>query len=427
MPTYRYRAVDPNGEPVEATIEEASARRVALTLEERGYQVSQVEAVEEKRPWFPRGPLTWDDLAFLNEQLAYITRSGLPLGPAIQALSEDVRNPRLQPVLVEVQDALEGGMALSDALEVHRAKLPPFYVSLVQAGEKAGNMAAVLDAMTQHARTMACAVNRLHIIMIYPAILVAAGTGLIALLAIAVAPEMAAALGDMEADVPAATRMWAGFGEWLQRHGVGVLLVVALAAVTGKLALNRARDRTVIENAKERLLRWIPVVARIRREGALTRFTETLALMVRAGVPLPDSVELAARASGSPWLRRAGLRAREAIEQGTPLADALSGSQPLPAQANGATPPHPPPPDAMPGSKTFPALYIWSLRAAEDQGGLEQGLAQLAADQRQQFGAYLERAQVYLLPMIIIVLGFILGIALVGIYYPIWNLSDLYV
>ena len=403
MPTYRYRAVDPNGEPVEATIEEASARRVALTLEERGYQVSQVEAVEEKRPWFPRGPLTWDDLTFLNEQLAYITRSGLPLGPAIRALSEDIRNPRLQPVLAEVQDAVEGGMALSDALEVHRAKLPPFHVSLVQAGEKAGNIAAVLDAMTQHARTMASAVNRLQIIMVYPAILVAAGIGLIALLAIAVAPEMATALGDMEARVPAITSMWAGFGEWLQHYGVGVLLFVALAAVTGKLALNRARDRTVIENVKERFFARIPVMARIRREGALTRFTETLALMVRAGVPLPDSVELAARASGSPRLTRAGLRAREAIEQGTPLADALSGSH------------------------TFPALYIWSLRASEDQGGLEQGLAQLAADQRQQFGAYLERSQVYLLPMVIILLGILLGIVLFSLYYPMWAFSDLYV
>ena len=402
MPTYRYRAIDPNGDPVEAVIEEASARRATLTLEERGYQVSQVEAVEEKRPWLRRGPLTWNDLAFLNEQLAYITRSGLPLGPAIRALSEDIRNPRLQPVLTELQDALNGGMALSDALEVHRAKLPPFYVSLVQAGEKAGNLAAVLDAVTQHARTMASAVNRLQIIMIYPAILLVAGTGLIALLAIVVAPEMAAALADMDTPVPAVTRMWAGFGEWLQSYGVGVLLFAAVVAATSKLALNRTQDRRIIENFKELIIRRVPVMARIRREGALTRFTETLALMLRAGVPLPDSVELAARASGSPRLTRAGLQARAAVENGAPLADALAERQ------------------------SFPALYIWSLRAAEDQGGLEQGLSQLAADQRQWFNNYLARAQVYLLPGIIILLGIVLGLSFLSVYYPVLTFTDAY-
>ena len=169
MTQYKYHALDDDGGPVEGTMEEDSAHRVTQKLRERGLTVNSVEALGRERGIVRVSRrLTWEDLELLSSQLAAVAGSGLPLGPAIEALSKDLRNPRMKPVLEGLRADLGRGATLEEAIAKQGSRFPVLYSSVVRAGEATGNLAGVLQTLSAHATRMVSVRNSIQLAMMYP-------------------------------------------------------------------------------------------------------------------------------------------------------------------------------------------------------------------------------------------------------------------
>jgi general secretion pathway protein F len=135
MPLFSYRAVDSDGTPVDGTMDETSAARVAAILDERGLQVSQIEPVTQRQGLLSlKRQLGWQDIQTLNDQLLAVTKSHLPLVPALESMAHDIKSPRLRSVLRDMRAELEQGRSIEEALGAHADQIPHTYRSLIRAG-----------------------------------------------------------------------------------------------------------------------------------------------------------------------------------------------------------------------------------------------------------------------------------------------------
>ena len=181
MPLFRYRAVDQFGEPLEGTMEEGSAARVTTILRERGAQVNEVLEIGGRTKLFG-GPrrLGWSEIALLNGQLLAIVRGKIPVAPSVQAMAKDLENRRLKPVLEQLRSDLEAGRSLEEAFQRSPRQFPPIYLSLIRAGERSGNLTAVLEMISGYSTRILDLRERVFLALIYPAFVV--GTILLAMI-----------------------------------------------------------------------------------------------------------------------------------------------------------------------------------------------------------------------------------------------------
>lgn len=397
MPLYRYRAVDDLGNVRTGTMEEASARRVAAILREQGLTVNSVEEAG-LRPDFPRlkSSLRWEDIALLNDHLAAITRSKLPLAPALRAVAEHIRKPYVTRILDDVRQALENGATLTEALDRHAAAFPPVYLAIIRAGEQTGNLPAVLDHFNTYATHMVELKTRARETLVYPIVVLFVSVGVLGLLFLRILPEFEKVYGDFGVQLPALTLFWISVSHFLRAHyGIALATVGVLAA--GAVLLGRtAGGRYVLDWLKLRAfgLRTLTLTA------GLARYTRTLAVLLGGKVPLADSLRLAAASMGNAVMEEAALEVVSAVETGQPLSRSYEAAG------------------------YFGRLFCWLVSVGEERGEIDQTIKELADTSEQRYRHY---GWVYLNalpPALIVVLAVIVSSVIISIYLPIFTLAD---
>jgi type IV pilus assembly protein PilC len=397
---FRYRAVDQYGEPLDGTMEEESAETVTSVLSERGVQVNSVEmVVDEDGPVSGRA-LDWNELALFNEQLQTITRSGLPLAPSLKAMARDLNSGRLRTLLHTIESDLNSGKSLEQAVQRHPQSFPAMYVSMIRAGEKTGNLPGVLEMMGEHSTRMLDIKDRVKIILAYPAIVLAVSLLVIYFLLVRVVPVFADIFGEFGAGLPAQTQFLVDISDLLISHqaGFAVLLISAIVClVVGHEYLQRSSHGQFIQDT---VLLNTPLIGRAFRLTSLARFARALGLMLRSQVPILESLDLAATASGNAALKENVDRAAIQIAQGEKIADAFSDTG------------------------YFPHAFCWFLANGESFGELPKTLLEVSRTYEDSID-HQDRAILGLLgPGIIIALGFFIGFVIISLYIPIFTLGD---
>lgn len=401
MPLFTYRAVDENGRATTGTMEESSARHVSTILRERGLQVSSVE-LAEKRWVIPRlgRALTWEEVNLFNEQLLAIARSGLPLAESLQALAEDVDNPRLRPVFKSLQGELERGASLEDALAGLEGHLPPTYVSAIRAGERTGNLPGVLAILGEESERMVTLKNSFRVAMVYPILVVIASFLVLGFLLRYVVPEFEAIFADFGANLPWLTRAMLGVSRFVQRYwfyllaGLGICSVLLFAWWRG---YGRTRPRSVF---MDQVRLWCGPFGRLYYAVSMSRFLRHLAMLEASEVPLMEGLQLSASASGNAVLVRAVGLAAVLVSQGERLSRAFEETG------------------------FFDHTFCWLLATAEDRGDVIETLRRLAnmyARNSERLGGALAAA---ITPVLLLFLGFAVGGLVVAMYLPIFTLAD---
>ena len=401
MALFNYKGVDPEGNPVEGIIEEESARRVVLILEERGLDVYTVEETGPKRRLFPsKDRLTWADLEDLNEQLLTITREKLPITYAIGELTRDLRNRRVKRVLEDIRRHVEAGNSLEEAFSLHPESFSPVYTTLIRAGERAGNLAGVFACLSGYSRRMAELKNQVQEALAYPLIVATAAFALVVGLLVWVVPTFGEIFMDFGGQLPAPTRLLLSVSHLVKDNlvywasGAGIALAVGLVFL-------RALLRTSSSGyAMDRAKLLTPAFGRMYAATSLERFCRSLGMLLEARVPLLESLDLAVATTGNAVLRRAVTAAAQQVSAGSPLADALADSG------------------------YFENLFCWLLGHAEKRGEMDQTLMVLAEN----YERTVARVQKWILmltgPVAAIVVGLIIGYIVVSLYLPIFSLGD---
>lgn len=401
MALFRYRATDNQENSVEGTMEDISAQRVVQNLLEKGLRTSSVERVEPEPSFFlSRRALTWKDLEQLNGQLAMIVRGGVPLAPSIAAMARDLRNPRLQALLEEVRVDLEAGQPLSEAFGKHSKDFPPVYLSLIRAGERAGNLSPVFMHLSGYSRNMLELKSRLQEILTYPIILVATACALVIFLLMYVVPVFASIFADFGGQLPAPTQLLVSLSNVLTNHSSALLAVVgavALALLSAPLLLRQVDSKGYL---RDRFKTWVPVFGRFYVQASVVRFSRALRMMIESNVPLVESLQLAAAASGNAVMERAVAEAARGVEGGATLADSLERT------------------------RYFDNGFCWLLRNAEQRGEIQSTLYLL----EDEYSRTLDHLRNVVLtvagPGIVFITGLLVGFIVLSLYLPIFSLGD---
>lgn len=360
MTEFKYRAVDRLNQPSEGTLRAETAADVVKQLSAQGLQVTSVEPVLSNEPAPPsRTRLSAEDLSLFNEQVFAIVKSGLPLGPSLEVLSKDVRSARLRRVVDAVRADIEAGRSLSEAIERHPGAFSPVYVSVVRAGEQAGNLSAALQALTAHSERAMELRYRLQEAIAYPLLVVGLALAVLIYFSVRVVPVLDLGAQFSNRDYPLFTALLVNSGNSIYRHWmaltVGGLAAVALLLIAWRMAKATQGGRYFLSN----LGLHIPGYGNLLRESAVARFSHALGMLLTARVPMPESLRLAGVASGNAVLEEKCLRIADDVLAGRSLSNSLREAD------------------------FFPETYCWMMRTGESRGDLDRVVTELAESHEQ--------------------------------------------
>lgn len=409
MPAYVYRALDARGRTRGGTLDAESPRALRALLRKESLFVTELRETHaapvkqgsalgrevEWRSWFDR--VQPRDVAVLTRQLATLLRAGIPLAEALQALLEQNTSPQLGRVLAEVRTRVNEGTSLAEALGMHAAFFPELYVSMVRAGEAAGNLEQVLlrlaDFMDAQVRLRGKVVGALT----YPAVLLGVATMAIFMLMKVVVPKVTAIFADVGQALPWYTRLLVASSELVS----GYWWLMAALGIVAWQVFRRWRRTEKGRQRWDRLVLMLWLVGPLARMVAISRFARTLGTMLGAGVPLLQSLEIVKAILGNRVLMDVVDQARVAIREGESIAEPLARS------------------------REFPPVVTRMIAVGERSGQLEQMLATVADAYETEVDLKLGRLTTVLGPLMIVVMGGMIGFIVFAIFMPIFQMNDL--
>jgi type II secretory pathway component PulF len=341
--------------------------------------------------------MTADELIALNEQIAGMARAGLPLDQGLATLARDMGRGRLRAVTNALASDLASGTPLPEAVERHRADLPPYYANLIMAGVRTGRLPEVLATLTAYARSVATTRTIVVESLLYPIVVLLLATGLLGVLLFFVLPQFKQIFDDFQMRLPALTEVVLVVGAHpLPVLAVPIALVVLVLLVRMMLGMTpRGRQMWA------RLIYSIPVIGTLIRSARLAAFAELLSVLVDYEMPLPEAFRMAGEASSDPLMAGRAWMIYTRLSQGVPLSMALRGLGLL------------------------PEWVAWMAGAGEQRGGLAQSLRQIAAVYRRQVDSRSALLR-SVLPafMIVLTAGVLVGVFAISVMLPMVRLLE---
>jgi len=396
---WAFRAVDTLGSPVRGELEGPSKDAVTDQLRARGLTVLGVEP--------KRKPLEIDldrfsklkahDLMVMTRQLATMVSAGLTLLRALRVLEEQSESKKLTKALVDVRKSVEAGMSLSDSMARHPKVFSELYVAMVRAGETGGFLESTLSRVADHLESEEALRRQVKSAMVYPAVVLSfAGIILIAMVTFIV-PVFAKVFKENGAQLPGLTRFTLSVSDLVRGYPHVLIAVIGgtvFMFVRWKCSENgrKAWDRTK--------LKFPMRIGEIAHKIALARWSRTLSSLVTAGVPMLEAISVTGKTSGNKTIEKAMETVRQSVASGGTINEALKREG------------------------VFPGLVHHMVGVGEETGGLETTLSKVADFYEDEVEAAVKALTSILEPVMIIVIGGIVGFVVISMYLPMFKVYD---
>ena len=414
MPMYAFKGVSPSGKSVNGVRDAESPKTLRQLLRKDGVLVTSFElsrgGKKAKEQNAQKGGLSRDvdlggliggvkktEIAAFTRQMSTLIKSGIPLAEALGALVEQVTNMRFKTPLSEVRANVNEGMALADALAKHPKLFDELFVSMVRAGEIAGNLDEVLTRLADFLENAQKLKSKVQGAMIYPLVMLFVGVGIMAVLMIKVIPEITQMFTSQGKTLPWNTRLLIWTSGFMGRNILWLSLGFVLFII-GFLRWSRSKDGRPIWH---KFVLGLPVLGQLVRTINVGRFARTLGTMLHAGVPMLRSLDTAKQIMGNVILQRAIDDAKKAVTEGESLAQTLKKSG------------------------QFPATMIHMVAVGEKAGQLEQMLERVATTYEAEVDTKLGRFTALLEPMMLVFMGGAVAFIVFSILQPIMDLGQL--
>ncbi|MEE8449946.1 MAG: type II secretion system F family protein [Thermodesulfobacteriota bacterium] len=396
MPVYSYQARTVQGGLERGEIDAPSLAAARAQLMRRHIRPVLIKP-KKKGITIPflTGWVTIKETAIFTRQFATMIEAGLPLVQCLEALGRQQEKRAFQNVLKDVQETVEGGATLSDSMRRHKNVFDDLYVNMVTAGEMAGILDNVLERLATHMEKTIKLRNQVKSAMYYPVTIVAVAVGVVAVLLLKVIPVFAKLFSDFGAKLPAPTLFVIAISDLMQNYFLYIVAgAIALALLLWQLSKTK-RGRYLLD----KLLLSLPIFGPIVRKIAIARFSRTLGTMVQSGVAILDALEICARTSGNLIIEQALLKARTSISQGKTIAEPLEDSG------------------------VFPPMVVQMVSVGEATGNLDSMLSKIADFYEDEVDTSVKALTSLLEPVIMIVLGVIIGGLVIAMYLPIFTMA----
>ncbi len=397
MPVFNYTARTLTGELQSGSIDLPSHDDVVAHLRKNRMIVVKVQQAPKdlKIDLFAKG-ISTRDIVIFTRQFATMINSGLPLVQALDILAEQSENKALKDVTRAVVYDVESGHTLADALRKHPKAFTELYVNMVAAGEAGGILDTILLRLATFMEKNDALVRKVKGAMIYPAVIFSVAGMAIVILLIFVIPVFQDMFAGIGQQLPLPTRVVIGASNVLKHYWWLIAIVLGgsfwgirkyYATPGGKLTL----DKFMLN---------VPVLGDLIRKSAVSRFTRTLGTLIASGVSILDGLEITAKTAGNRVIHDAVMESRASIAGGETIAAPLQKS------------------------KVFPPMVISMIAVGEQTGGLDEMLSKIADFYDEEVDAAVEALLSLMEPVMIVVLGVVVGGMIIAMYLPIFNMIN---
>jgi len=400
MSTFAYKALDPAGTTIQGEIEGDSKVAVASQLRSRGLIVVDInEQGGGNKDLFERWKkVKPDELTIATRQFSTMVSSGMSLLRVLYVLEEQSENPKLKEAWASVRKDVEAGLSLSDSLARHPDIFNELYVAMIAAGETGGILEATLQRVADQLEKDASLRRQIKSAMVYP--MVIGGFALLVVIALVtfLVPVFVGVFKDFGGDLPAITKVTVTISNVVTQKPY-----VIIAIVWGTIfAFRRWKKSTRGKEQWDRFKLRIPwKIGDIVQKVALARFARTYSALIAAGVPMLEAIEITGRTSGNKVVEHAMEAVHESVRNGGTIAAPMRTE-----------------PDA------FPGMVVQMVAVGEETGALDEMLAKIADFYEDEVAAAVKALTSILEPLMIIVVGGIVGFIVIAMYMPLFKVYD---
>lgn len=397
LDVFQWQGVNRKGKKVSGELSAASMLELKAQLRKQGVTPGRVK--KKPKPLLGLGgdkKITAADIAQITRQIATMLGAGVPLVQTIEMIGKGHNNGNMQKLLADIGNKLQSGIPMSECLREHPAYFDDLYCDLVNSGEQSGALETIYDRIATYKEKAEALKAKIKKALTYPIAVIVIAAIVTSILLIFVVPTFKEIFDGFGAELPAFTQMIINISELLQSYWYMVLgALFAFGFLFKRAHRNSAKLRDQVD---ANILR-IPVLGDILKKAAVARYARTLSTTFAAGVPLIDALESAAGASGNAVFRDAILEIRTEVSSGM--------------QMN----------LAMRNSSIFPDMVIQMVAIGEESGAVDDMLAKVATVYEQEVDNAVDNLTALLEPMIMAVLGVVIGGLIIAMYLPIFQIG----
>ncbi|MFT3756230.1 MAG: type II secretion system F family protein [Pseudoxanthomonas sp.] len=379
---------------------EQEARNASLLRAElRRLGINPTVVKPKPKPLFGSAgaPITPKEIAFFSRQMATMMKSGVPIVQSLEIIGGGHKNARMKKMVNELRTDIEGGSSMTEAISKFPVQFDELYRNLVRAGEGAGVLETVLDTIANYKENIEALKGKIKKALFYPAMTIAVALIVSAILLIFVVPQFEETFKGFGADLPAFTKMIVA----CSRVAVAYWWIALIVAVGAIFAFIFFKKRSLaFQHFLDRMILKVPVIGQIMHNSAIARFARTTAVTFRAGVPLVEALDTVAGATGNTVYEKAVMRMKDDVSVGFPLNMSMK-------QTN-----------------LFPHMVIQMTAIGEEAGALDTMLIKVAEYYEQEVNNSVDALSSLIEPMIMVVLGVLVGGMVIGMYLPIFKLAS---
>jgi len=395
---YTWEGTDRSGKRVKGEMTGQSDALVKAMLRRQG--VNPIKVKKKPKPLFGGGGKTRvspKDITVFSRQLATMMSSGVPLVQAFEIVGRGHDNAGMQNLILSIKSDVEAGNNLTDALRKHPRQFNDLYCNLVQAGEQSGILEGILHKLATYMEKTEALKSKIKSALFYPAAVIVVAVIIVTILMVFVIPQFQDLFSSFGADLPALTQLLINISKWFQSYWW-----LLFAAIGGTVyGFFEMKQRSVkFAHFLDRASLKIPVVGEILEKSAIARFARTLETMFAAGTPLVEAMTSVAGATGNIIFHDATMKMRDEVSTGTQLQT------------------------CMRDSGLFPNMVVQMVAIGEESGAIDTMLGKVADWYEAEVDDAVDALTSLLEPMIMAILGVIIGGIVIGMYLPIFKMGS---
>jgi type IV pilus assembly protein PilC len=397
---FRCRLGTPGGEILEGVYVAESEDRLRRELEEKGLFVLSLQrrggltgvSLTAGR----RGRVGHQEFLVFNQELATLLKAGMPLVQSLDILRQRVTNATFKAVLDAVYERVKAGTALSEAFADHGTLFPPVYAASLMAGERSGNLDAVIRRYVSYEKVIGAVRRRTISALIYPGILITMMLVLIGIIVLKVVPSFSDFYGNFDRELPWSTQVIVAVSNFFVANIWIILGGVAGAVVVAMLWVRQPAQRAPIH----RLLLRLPWAGETIRKFGTAQLARTLATLLGGGIPLVNAIEISVRSMSNRYLAEQLDDVRLRVQEGQSFASALREH------------------------RAFPDVAVKMVEVGESTGALQEMLNSLADFYDEEIDTEVSRFITLVEPILLVIMGIVIAVVVLALYMPLFELTS---
>ncbi len=402
LKTFHWEGTDQNGRRQSGDMKAQSQSSLRSTLRQQGIAAQKIRPKSGLEQMMQgsggrRKKITPGDIAMFMRQLTTMMQAGVPLVQAFDIVGRGHDNPSMSELILDIKGDVEAGIGLADALRKHPLYFDDLICNLVEAGEQGGVLDTLLDKIATYKEKTEAIKKKIKGALFYPVFVLLAAFGITAFLLIFVIPVFEELFQGFGADLPAFTQAVIDLSEFVRGTG-GLMIVGIIAAIVVTFTAGKKRSRK-FNYFLDRMMLKVPVFGDVVRKSAMARFSRTLATMFAAGVPLVDALDSVAGATGNRVYGNAVQGIRQEVASGQSLNQSTEQTH------------------------LFPHMVVQMIAIGEEAGSLDTMLLKVADFYEEEVDNTIGAISSLLQPMIMIILGVLIGGLVIAMYLPIFKLA----